>query len=133
MTQFIVFERRPTAPPQLAATFPGISQDEFLVPIVSHYFPRYSDAVLCIDSEGAAESFTDDIHLKQKTLTYINDTPLIQLLIGAFRERIGFIMWCGTDWHQLPIVFSEAQLMEQLTAQTEEQPAEIYLAYTPQS
>ena len=130
MSQFVMtIIDRQIIPPQGIYLREITSDEDFLQSIALKYFGTLDNCRLIVDKSDCSEPLIDDVWNAQRSNTDIEELAFVKLLTMLIDYQHKFICWCGSDFLELPIIASKADLLNELLSQTAEQPAEFYAQY----
>jgi hypothetical protein len=137
MTQFMLVESdvRLRLPPGTRADRVGRfgnRAEEFLAEVAEYQFGT-STGYSVVTSDGRSiEPLIDDVWEALENGSEIEATDFGRFAAMLIRDGIGFACWAADDYRDLPIVCSWDELATQLRGQTRNQPAELYVRFSPE-
>jgi hypothetical protein len=132
VTPFILVERGIDTRGRSSVMLSAVEvDDDFLRNVAAHYFGEWRWCRLVTDVAGSGESPVDDVSDAQRGGTAIEETAFVRLLQVLTESGVGFVIWHGSDYSNLPVVHSWSDVLESLRSQTRSQPADVYLRFVP--
>jgi len=132
MTQFIAIERPPVGIP-LEGVFlrPTAAGETLFRAATARYFRDPSRSHMVVDAQGRCESLLDEIWESGDGQIKAGATRLVRNIEVLLESNIGLLLWCGSDFHELPVCRRFEDVLIELQRQTSEQPADVWLACLP--
>jgi len=128
----MICSRRPSGTiPQEILVKPIEREEGLLKGVAVHYFGGWALAQNIADGTGAAATLVDEIWEAQNQKSDMNNLPLIRLMAQLFLEQIDFVLWCGADFCDLPLIETWPELESELLEQTKLQPADVFMRVVP--
>ncbi len=132
MTQFIMVQREHLASMSARMRLLELASDDALFSqVAAKYFATTSEVRILADEGGGAEALVDDVWDAISSGESLMATELGRVLLECIDRRVAFVMWCGSDYDDIPCVTSATDLDAGFRSQAASQPAEVWLAYLP--
>lgn len=107
------------------------ADDDFLQKDAMHHFGEWRNSRLVTDGAGSGEALIDDVCDAQLNGTAIEDTTFVGFLRAVVESGARFLVWHGSDYSNLPTVYSWRDMVELLREQTRLQSADVFLRFVP--
>lgn len=132
MSQFMLIERdvaTRSLPGVLLTKIPD--EDDFFRDVAMTYFRDWRRCRVVTDLTGRGEPLVDDVCDARRAGSQIEETTFARFLRLLVDARVQFVCWCGSDHQNLPTAHAWSEVVEQISAQTNMQPADLYLHFVP--
>lgn len=132
MTQFCLVAHEIAVPGLPDLRFSPIQAgDDLLGRVATKYFDGWQGCRQVCDETGVVEPLIDEVVEAQEAGEPIEKTRLMVLLRHLVEANIAFVLWHGSDYQQLPVSNTWADVVANIREQTLLQPADVYLSFSP--
>ena len=95
--------------------------------VATRYFGAWCACRLVTNVAGSGEALIDEVWKAQMDGTAIEETTFVRLLKAAVESGVRFVIWCSSDYEDLPTAHSWSEVLDMLRSQ----PADVWLRFVP--
>lgn len=105
--------------------------EELLCDVALEYFGDATQCWLVVDESGRTEPLLDQLWTAQQEGAGVTESRFGEFMIRLAEACVGYVCWCGPDFRRIARVRTAKEVREQLTQQTAQQPADVWLWFAP--
>lgn len=129
MTQFFMAARKSAQPLPPGVEMRDAGQAELFRTVCDSYLSRSLSPQLVVEDSGLAAPLIDEVWEVLHDNGDIRQLRLVELAEMLFDQDLPFVLWCGSEFSDLPIVGSLAEFIREIEVQAAEQPADVFLTF----